>query len=145
MWDKRKQEETAAALGPDFGGSAPLSGPCTPADLGELWIKSDFRSQMYFRLALTRRLITAITRCTAKTASARLRDQAFQVEPPKSGLKAHAIGLPGATMQAVATIAPAIAALFFTQYVVPLTGVDAPFAYILSVCIVLMLGSTLLL
>ena len=46
-------------------------------------------------------------------------------------------------MQAVATIAPAIAALFFTQYVVSLTGVDAPFAYILGVCIVLMLGSTL--
>ncbi len=62
---------------------------------------------------------------------------------PATRLKAHAIGLPGATMQAVATIAPAIAALFFTQYVVSLTGVDAPFAYILGVCIVLMLGSTL--
>ena len=29
---------------------------------------------------------------------------------PATRLKAHAIGLPGATMQAVATIAPAIAA-----------------------------------
>jgi amino acid transporter len=58
-------------------------------------------------------------------------------------LKAAAIGLPGATMQAVATIAPAIAGLFFTQYVVSLTGVTAPFAYVLGVCIVLMLGSTL--
>ena len=62
---------------------------------------------------------------------------------PATRLKAHAIGLPGATMQAVATIAPAIAALFFTQYVVSLTGVTAPFAYVLGVCIVLMLGSTL--
>ena len=46
-------------------------------------------------------------------------------------------------MQAVATIAPAIAALFFTQYVVSFTGVTAPLAYVLGVCIVLMLGSTL--
>ena len=33
-------------------------------------------------------------------------------------LRSGAIGLPGATMQAVATIAPAIAGLFFTQFVV---------------------------
>jgi amino acid transporter len=46
-------------------------------------------------------------------------------------------------MQAVATIAPAIAGLFFTQFVVSLTGVTAPLAYVLGVCIVLMLGSTL--
>jgi amino acid transporter len=58
-------------------------------------------------------------------------------------LRAGAIGLGGATMQAVATIAPAIAGLFFTQYVVSLTGVTAPLAYVLGVCIVLMLGSTL--
>ena len=58
-------------------------------------------------------------------------------------LRAGAIGLPGATMQAVATIAPAIAGLFFTQYVVSLTGVTAPLAYVLGVLIVLMLGSTL--
>ena len=58
-------------------------------------------------------------------------------------LKAGAIGFGGATMQAVATIAPAIAGLFFTQYVVSLTGVTAPLAYVLGVCIVLMLGSTL--
>jgi hypothetical protein len=36
-------------------------------------------------------------------------------------LRAGAIGYGGATMQAVATIAPAIAGLFFTQYVVSLT------------------------
>ncbi len=58
-------------------------------------------------------------------------------------LKAHAIGLPGATMQAIACVAPAIAALYFTQYVVSLTGVTAPLAYVLGVCIALMLGSTL--
>src|ERR1700722_252876 len=58
-------------------------------------------------------------------------------------LRASAIGLGGATMQAVATIAPAIAGLFFTQYVVSLTGVTAPLAYVLGVLIVLMLGSTL--
>jgi amino acid transporter len=63
--------------------------------------------------------------------------------PVSTRLKPGAIGLGGATMQAVATIAPAIAGLFFTQYVVSLTGVTAPLAYVLGVCIVLMLGSTL--
>src|ERR1700734_1869621 len=58
-------------------------------------------------------------------------------------LRAGAIALPGATMQAVATIAPAIAGLFFTQYVASLTGVTAPLDYVLVWCIVLMLGSTL--
>src|ERR1700678_975136 len=58
-------------------------------------------------------------------------------------LKAGAIGRGGATMPAVGALAPAIAGLFFTQYVVSLTGVTAPLAYVLGVCIVLMLGSTL--
>jgi amino acid transporter len=58
-------------------------------------------------------------------------------------LKPGSIGLAGATMQAITCIAPAISALFFTQYVVSLTGVTAPLAYALAVCIVLMLGSTL--
>jgi amino acid transporter len=62
---------------------------------------------------------------------------------PGTRLKSGAIGLPGATMQAVATIAPAIAGLFFTQFVVSLTGVTAPLAYVFGVVIVLMLGSTL--
>src|SRR6202011_613538 len=60
-----------------------------------------------------------------------------------SRLRAGAIGYGGATMQAVATLAPAIAGLFFTQFVVSLTGVTAPLAYVLGVVIVLMLGSTL--
>jgi amino acid transporter len=58
-------------------------------------------------------------------------------------LKPGSIGLAGATMQAITCIAPAISGLFFTQYVVSLTGVTAPLAYFLAVCIVLMLGSTL--
>ena len=68
------------------------------------------------------------------------------LEPDLGGtrLRAGAIGLPGATMQAVATIAPADrGAVLFTQYVVSLTGLDAPIAYVFGVCIVLMLGSTL--
>src|SRR5580693_6422197 len=66
-----------------------------------------------------------------------------QAEQVGTRLRAGAIGYGGATMQAVATIAPAIAGLFFTQYVVSLTGVTAPLAYVLGVLIVLMLGSTL--
>jgi len=58
-------------------------------------------------------------------------------------LRAGAIGLAGATMQSIAHIAPAIAGLFFTQFVVSLTGVTAPLAYLLGILIVLMLGSTL--
>ena len=38
-------------------------------------------------------------------------------------LRAGAIGLAGATMQSIVHIAPAIAGLFFTQFVVSLTGV----------------------
>ena len=58
-------------------------------------------------------------------------------------LQPGAIGLVGATMQAITHIAPAIAALFFTQFVVSLAGITAPLAYLLGVIVVLMLGSTL--
>lgn len=58
-------------------------------------------------------------------------------------LQRDAIGLIGATMQAITHIAPAIAALFFTQFVVSLAGITAPLAYLLGVIVVLMLGSTL--
>ncbi len=58
-------------------------------------------------------------------------------------LRRDAIGLVGATMQAITHIAPAIAALFFTQFVVSLAGITAPLAYLLGVIVVLMLGSTL--
>jgi amino acid transporter len=58
-------------------------------------------------------------------------------------LQRNAIGVVGATMQAITHIAPAIAALFFTQFVVSLAGITAPLAYLLGVIVVLMLGSTL--
>src|SRR5262249_51615139 len=49
----------------------------------------------------------------------------------------------GVTMQAITHIAPAIAALFFTQFIVSLAGVTAPLAYVVGVVVVLMLGNTL--
>jgi amino acid transporter len=61
----------------------------------------------------------------------------------RSELKRDAIGLTGATMQAITHIAPAIAALFFTQFIVSLAGITAPLAYLIGVVVVLMLGNTL--
>src|SRR5437763_4918471 len=58
-------------------------------------------------------------------------------------LKHGALGLVGATMQAITHIAPAIAALFFTQFIVSLAGITAPLAYVVGVLVVLMLGNTL--
>jgi amino acid transporter len=60
-----------------------------------------------------------------------------------SELKQGALGLTGATMQAITHIAPAIAALFFTQFIVSLAGITAPLAYVVGVVVVLMLGNTL--
>ncbi len=59
-------------------------------------------------------------------------------------LKPEALGLVGVTMQAITHIAPAIAALFFTQFLVTLSGVTAPLAYLVGVLVVLMLGNTLI-
>src|SRR5262245_42188496 len=59
-------------------------------------------------------------------------------------LKPEALGLVGVTMQAITHIAPAIAALFFTQFLVTLAGVTAPLAYVVAVIVVLMLGNTLI-
>ncbi len=64
--------------------------------------------------------------------------------PVKTDLKPEALGLVSATMQAITHIAPAIAALFFTQFLVTLAGVTAPLAYVVAVVIVLMLGNTLI-
>jgi amino acid transporter len=61
----------------------------------------------------------------------------------KSELEPDAIGLLGATMQAVTHIAPAIAGFFFTAFIVSLAGITAPLAYFIGFLIVLMLGSTL--
>lgn len=58
-------------------------------------------------------------------------------------LETDAIGLLGATMQAITHIAPAIAGFFFTAFIVSMAGVTAPLAYFFGFLIVLMLGSTL--
>src|SRR6266704_4798062 len=62
----------------------------------------------------------------------------------QTDLKPEALGLVSVTMQAITHIAPAIAALFFTQFLVTLSGLTAPLAYTLGVVVVLMLGNTLI-
>ena len=61
----------------------------------------------------------------------------------KTDLEPDAIGLLGATMQAITHIAPAIAGFFFTAVIVGFAGVTAPLAYTIGFVIVLLLGSTL--
>jgi amino acid transporter len=61
----------------------------------------------------------------------------------KTELEADAIGLLGATMQAITHIAPAIAGFFFTAFIVSMAGITSPLAYFFGFLIVLMLGSTL--
>jgi amino acid transporter len=63
--------------------------------------------------------------------------------PMKTELEADAIGLLGATMQAITHIAPAIAGFFFTAFIVSMAGITSPLAYFIGFLIVLMLGSTL--
>src|SRR6202022_1616215 len=67
-----------------------------------------------------------------------------QTAKVQSDLKPEALGLMGVTMQAITHIAPAIAALFFTQFLVTLAGVTAPLAYVAAGILVLMLGNTLI-
>ncbi len=69
--------------------------------------------------------------------------QSASAAPMKTELEADAIGLLGATMQAITHIAPAIAGFFFTAFIVSLAGITAPLAYFIGFLIVLMLGSTL--
>jgi amino acid transporter len=64
--------------------------------------------------------------------------------PVQTDLKPETLGLVSVTMQAITHIAPAIAALFFTQFLVTLSGVTAPLAYLIGVVVVLMLGNTLI-
>jgi amino acid transporter len=61
----------------------------------------------------------------------------------ETDLQRDAIGLLGATMQAITHIAPAIAGFFFTGFIVSLAGITAPLAYFIGFLLVLMLGSTL--
>jgi amino acid transporter len=62
----------------------------------------------------------------------------------QTDLKPATLGLVSVTMQAITHIAPAIAGLFFTQFLVTLSGLTAPLAYTIGVVIVLMLGNTLI-
>ena len=62
----------------------------------------------------------------------------------QTDLKPNSLGLLGVTMQAITHIAPAIAALFFTGFLVTLAGVTAPLAYVAAVILVLALGNTLI-
>src|SRR5450759_3284718 len=59
-------------------------------------------------------------------------------------LEPNAIGLIGATMQAITHISPAIAAVFYTAVVVGYAGITAPLAYFVGFLVVLMLGSSLI-
>ena len=61
----------------------------------------------------------------------------------RTDLRQNSLGLVGVTMQAITHIAPAIAALFFTQFIVSLAGITAPLAYVVGILVVLMLGNTL--
>jgi amino acid transporter len=63
--------------------------------------------------------------------------EAWVAETP---LSAGAIRLPGAVMQNVTHIAPAIAAFFFTATIVGFSGAHAPLAYFLGFLVVLALG-----
>jgi amino acid transporter len=58
-------------------------------------------------------------------------------------LQAGALSLPEVLMQSVTTIAPAIAALFFTPVVVGLAGLTSPLAYPIAFVITLLLGLVL--
>src|SRR5258706_1001026 len=58
-------------------------------------------------------------------------------------LKAGALRLPEVLMQSVTTIAPAIAALFFTPAVVGFAGITSPLAYPIAFVITLLLGIVL--
>jgi len=71
-------------------------------------------------------------------------DSTRQAAPIQTDLRPETLGLVSVTMQAITHIAPAIAALFFTQFLVTLAGVTAPLAYVIAVVIVLMLGNTLI-
>ena len=62
----------------------------------------------------------------------------------RTDLQENAIGLVGATMQAITHISPAIAAFFFTQFVISLAGITAPLAYVAGFIVVLLLGNTLI-
>src|SRR3984885_11029637 len=61
----------------------------------------------------------------------------------ETDLKSGAVRLPGAIMQNVTHIAPAIAAFFFTQTIVGFSGAHSPLAYLLGFVLVRGLGMCL--
>jgi amino acid transporter len=61
----------------------------------------------------------------------------------RTDLHSGAVRLPGAIMQNVTHIAPAIAAFFFTQTIVGFAGGHAPLAYLIGFLVVLALGMCL--
>jgi len=72
-----------------------------------------------------------------------MESSAPQPKTLQTDLEPDAIGLLGATMQAITHIAPAIAGFFFTAFIVSLAGITAPLAYFIGFLVVLMLGTTL--
>jgi amino acid transporter len=69
-------------------------------------------------------------------------DQAAQevVTAANTELASGALGLPGALMQAVTTIAPAVGLLFSVQFVASLAGVALPLAFLITLLIMLTLA-----
>jgi amino acid transporter len=65
------------------------------------------------------------------------------IESDDHRLKRGEVRLPGAIMQNVTHIAPAIAAFFFTQTIVGFSGAHAPLAYLIGFVLVLALGMCL--
>ena len=67
-------------------------------------------------------------------------EPAGEVWVARTDLKAGSLRLPGAIMQNITHIAPAVAAFFFTQFVVGLSGAHSVLTYAIGVVVVLGLG-----
>ena len=69
-----------------------------------------------------------------------VRSSAGEVRVERRDLRQGALGLAGAIMQNITHIAPAVAAFFFTQFVVAYAGAHSVIAYLIGVIVVLGLG-----
>jgi len=67
-------------------------------------------------------------------------EQRGEVYVAETELRAGSVALPGAIMQNITHIAPAVAGFFFIQFIVGLSGAHAVFAYLIGVLVVLGLG-----
>ena len=63
-----------------------------------------------------------------------------EVHVERRDLRQGALGLPGAIMQNITHIAPAVAAFFFTQFIAGYAGAHSVIAYLIGVIVVLGLG-----